>query len=278
MSSAVFRDHLFDGQVVLVTGGGTGIGYAIAQELVRLGATVVLAARDGARVERAAARLDAELGRPVHARACDLRDRAAVEVLARGVVADHGGLHVLVNNGGGQFFAPAETISPRGWDAVVQTNLTGTWNMTRAAADAWMLDHGGVVLSITMLTRRAFPGMVHSVAARAGVEAMTRTLAVEWARAGIRLNCLAPGLVASSGLRRYPMGLEELAGLQSAVPLKRFASVEEIAWASVFLLSPAAAYVTGTTMVVDGGKELWGDWWPIPDPEPLPALVIPDGD
>lgn len=275
MSSRIFRDDLFAGQVALVTGGGTGIGAAIARELAELGATVVIASRRASHVEPAAKGLSEAVGRPVHGEVCDIRDRDAVRRLVDGVVARHGGLHLLVNNGGGQFFSPAEGISDRGWDAVVATNLTGTWNVTRAAADAWMLAHGGAVLSITMLTRRSFPGMAHSVAARGGVEAMTRTLAVEWASRGVRLNCLAPGYIASSGLHNYPQGLEFLRTLQRVVPMKRFGTVQEVAWAAAYLLSPAAAYVTGETLTVDGGKELWGDYWPIPDPEPLPPLTIP---
>lgn len=155
------------------------------------------------------------------------------------------------------------------------TNLTGTWNLTRAAADAWMLAHGGQVVNITMLTTRTFPGMAHSVAARSGVEAMSRTLAVEWAARNIRVNCVAPGLIASSGLRNYPDGVNLARQIQATVPLKRLGTTEEIAWAVAWLVSPAGAYVTGQLVTIDGGRSLWGDWWPIPDPDPLPVVEIP---
>jgi citronellol/citronellal dehydrogenase len=126
-----------------------------------------------------------------------------------------------------------------------------------------------------MLTGRAFPGMAHSVAARSGVEAMTRTLAVEWANKGIRINSIAPGFVASSGIKRYPAGLELISQMRSFVPMKRLATCDEIAWAVAFLASPAGAYITGETMTIDGGKTLWGDWWPIPDPEDVGTIDIP---
>jgi citronellol/citronellal dehydrogenase len=205
---------------------------------------------------------------------CDIRDRDATARLTADVLAQHGRIDLLVNNGGGQFFSPAEAISGKGFDAVVATNLTGTWNLTRAVADAWMLAHGGAIVNITMLTRRTFPGMAHSVAARAGVEAMSRTLAVEWAGRGIRVNCVAPGLVASSGMAKYPPELDVLGQMTRHVPLKRLATPEEIAWMVVFLASPAGAYVTGQTFTVDGGKELWGDWWPIPDPPDMARAEI----
>jgi citronellol/citronellal dehydrogenase len=276
MHSRIFRDDLFAGQVCLVTGGGTGIGAATARELGKLGATVVIASRKPENVEPAAKGLSAELGREVTGEICDIRDRDAVASMTKRVLDRHGRIDVLVNNGGGQFFGPAEGISPKGWDAVIQTNLTGTWNMTRAVADAWMLAHGGNIVNVTMLTARTFPGMVHSVASRSGVEAMTRTLAVEWAARNIRVNCVAPGLVASSGLKRYPMGLDAIGALQAHIPMKRFATCEEVAWSIVFLASPAAAYVTGEIFTIDGGKTLWGDWWPIPDPEGgLQPVVIP---
>ena len=147
--------------------------------------------------------------------------------------------------------------------------------MTRAVADRCMLKGGGKIVNITMLTKNAFPGMVHSVAARSGVEAMTRSLAVEWASRGICINSVAPGIVASSGLRRYPQGLGVIEKAKSTVPLKRLATCEEIAWMVAYLASPAGDYITGQTFTVDGGKTLWGDLWPIPDPPDLEPIVIP---
>jgi NAD(P)-dependent dehydrogenase (short-subunit alcohol dehydrogenase family) len=273
--SRIFRDDLFAGRVALVTGGGTGIGVAIARELGKLGASVVIASRKPEHIETAAAGLSKELGRTVVGELCDIRDREATARLVRSVLDRYGRIDVLVNNGGGQFFSPAEAITAGGWDAVIATNLTGTWNMTRAVADAWMLAHGGAILNITMLTRRTFPGMAHSVSARAGVEAMTRTLAIEWASKGIRLNCIAPGFVASSGIGRYPAGLQLIDQMKSLVPLKRLATCEEIAWAVAWLASPAGDYVTGQVITIDGGKELWGDWWAIPDPPEMTPVELP---
>lgn len=275
MTSRIFRDDLLAGQVALITGGGTGIGAAIAREVGKLGATVVIASRKAEHIEPAAAGLSREIGRPVHGEILDIRDRAAIGAGVSRVLQAHGRIDLLVNNGGGQFFAPAEAITPNGWDAVVATNLTGTWNATRAVADAWMLANGGAIVNITMLAKRTFPGMAHSHAARAGVEALTRTLAVEWAPRNIRVNCVAPGYVASSGLRRYPAGLGLVEKMQQMVPMKRLATCEEIAWWVTFLATPAGAYVTGQTLTVDGGKELWGDYWPIPDPPDLGPVVVP---
>jgi len=275
MNSAIFRDDLLQNQVFIVTGGGTGIGASIARELGRLGAKVVIASRKEPNILAAAAGLSEQIGREVTGMTCDIRDREQVSEFVAGVLEKHGTIDGLINNGGGQFFAPAETISPKGWDAVVATNLTGTWNMTRAVHDAWMGKNGGSITNITMLTKRTFPGMTHSVAARAGVEAMTRTLAVEWVQKGIRLNCVAPGLVASSGLKRYPAGLGVLTQMQKFIPMKRPATCDEIAWMVAYLASPAGAYITGQVLTIDGGKELWGDWWPIPDPPDMGEVDIP---
>lgn len=275
MTSQIFRDDLFEGQVAIVTGGGTGIGAAIAREFTRLGGTVVIASRKQSSIEPAANGLTEELGRRVYGDICDIRDRDAVRAFVTRVLDQHGRIDHLINNGGGQFFSPAAGISDRGWDAVVATNLTGTWNMTRAVYDQWMMKHGGSVLNITMLTKRAFPGMAHSVAARSGVEALSRTLAIEWANQKIRINCIAPGYVASSGLRRYPQGLSIIQQIQSVVPMKRLATCDEVAWAAAYLASPAGAYITGQVLTIDGGKELWGDYWPIPDPDEMPPIDIP---
>ncbi len=275
MHSKIFRDDLLQGKVALVTGGGTGIGAAIARELGNLGATVVIASRKIEKITPATKGLTEEIGREVFGEILNLRDRESITACVTRIIEKHGRIDILVNNAGGQFFAPAELITPNGWDAVVATNLTGTWSLTRAVADQWMLKHGGSVLNITMLTSGAFAGMAHSVSARAGVEAMTRTLAVEWAPRGIRINCIAPGYVASAGLRNYPKGLGLVEKMKSVVPMKRLATCDEIAWAAVFLTSPAGEYVTGQTWTVDGGKSLWGDYWPIPDPPDMKPVELP---
>jgi NAD(P)-dependent dehydrogenase (short-subunit alcohol dehydrogenase family) len=266
MNSSIFRDDLLAGRVALVTGGGTGIGAQISRELANLGATVVIASRKAKNIEPAAAHLDAECAGRVFPVVLDIRNREQVTEVCQGIVEEHGSLDILVNNGGGQFLAPAEAITPNGFDAVVGTNLTGTWNVIRGASDAWMLKHGGRIVNITMLWERGFPGMAHSVAARNGVHAITRTLAVEWAGRGIRINSVAPGYVASSGLKRYPKHLGVLERIQQVVPLKRLARREEVAWLVAYLVGPAGEYITGQVWNVDGGKELWGDFWPIPDP------------
>jgi NAD(P)-dependent dehydrogenase (short-subunit alcohol dehydrogenase family) len=272
--SRIFRDDLFEGKVCLVTGGGTGIGAATARELASLGATVVIASRKRDHVEPAAKGLSELAGRTVHGDLVDIRDRASVKGLVDRTIAAHGRIDLLVNNGGGQFFAPSETISENGWNAVIATNLTGTWNVTQAVANGWMLEHGGSIVNITMLTKRGFPGMSHSVAARAGVEALTKNLAIEWAGRKVQVNCIAPGLIASGGMKTYPGWQDLVARMVTTVPQKRYGSVDDIAWLVAYLASPAGQYVTGQTLVVDGGKELWGDWWPIPDPDPAVPVQL----
>lgn len=272
---SVFRPDVLAGKVAVVTGGGSGIGAAITRALGHMGAQVVIASRKADRIAAASAGLSKELPLPVTGIACDVRDRAAVDTLVKTTLEKHGRIDILVNNGGGQFLCPAESITPRGWDAVIATNLTGQWAITQAVANAWMLANGGSIVNITMLLQRGFPGMAHSVSARAGVEALTRTLAVEWASRGVRLNSVQPGLIASSGLKNYPEGMFIAEQVQSRVPLKRFGTVDEIAGTVAFLCSPAGAYITGQTLIVDGGQSLWGDNWIIPDPEPLPTVVVP---
>ena len=272
--SQIFRADLLRGRVAVVTGGGTGIGAFIAHELGCLGAEVVIASRKAEHIAPAAEALSGVLGREVLGLACDIRDPADTARLAAATLERFGRIDVLVNNGGGQFMSPAELIRPKGWDAVVQTNLTGTWNMTRAVADAWMLRNGGRILNITMLTRRGFPGMTHSVSARAGVEAMTRSLAVEWAPYNVLVNCIQPGIIASNGLNNYPEGKAIARQTQAEIPLHRLGSCHDVAWLVAFLASPAGAYVTGQVWAVDGGRELWGNTWPLTPPDPLPEVEI----
>lgn len=274
-AASVFQPGGLAGKVALVTGGGTGIGAATARQLGRMGAEVVIASRKAANIEPAARGLSAELGREVLGVVADVRDRASVDALIAATLARFGRLDILVNNGGGQFLCPAEALSARGWDSVVATNLTGQWAVIQAAANAWMLANGGAIVNVTMLSRRGFPGMAHSVSARAGVEALSRTLAVEWASRGVRINCVAPGIIASSGMRNYPEGAVDVQTLARIIPMKRLGTAEEIAATIAFLASPAAAFLTGQTLTVDGGQSLWGDHWPIPDPEPLPHVELP---
>jgi len=273
-ASQIFRDDLLAGKVAVITGGGTGIGAFIAHELGCLGAEIVIASRKAENIEPAAAALSKRLGRDVLGLTCNIRDPDDTAALVTKTVERFGRLDILVNNGGGQFMAPAQLIRKKGWDAVIQTNLTGTWNLTRAAADGWMLNNGGRIINITMMTRRGFPGMAHSVSARAGVEALTRTLAVEWAPNNILVNAIQPGIIRSSGMKNYPAGLEIARAAQATIPLQHLGGCDDVSWLVAYLASPAGRYITGEVFAVDGGKQLWGDAWPIPSADPLPPVVL----
>jgi citronellol/citronellal dehydrogenase len=269
---SIFREGLFDGQVVVVSGGGTGIGRAIARELASLGAMVVICSRDLGHLEPTRAEIEASGGQ-VTALPCNIREPEAVESLFATVVERHGRVDGLVNNGGGQFLTPAEAITPKGWHAVVETNLTGTFYMCRAALERSMREQGGSIVNIVMEMWRGFPGMAHSGAARAGVVNLTQTLALEWAQFGVRINAVAPGLIASSGLRRYPAEIQaQLATIAQDVPAQRMGTESEVAAAVLYLLSPAAAFVSGATLKVDGAGSLYRlQGYTIPEHTPWPA-------
>lgn len=259
---SVFRPGLFDGTVALVTGAGSGIGRCTAHELAALGAAVALAGRKADKLERVAAEI-AEAGGTASVHPVDIRDAAAVDAAIDTVLGRHGRLDALVNNAGGQFPAPLESISPNGWDAVVRTNLTGGFLVARAAYTRWMRDHGGAVVNMVADMWHGMPGMGHSGAARAGMLNFTETAACEWAASGVRVNAVAPGWIASSGFDTYDASMRaELRRLRTVVPLQRFGTESEVSAAIVYLLSPAAAFVTGTCLRIDGGVPNARHTWP----------------
>jgi citronellol/citronellal dehydrogenase len=258
-----FAPGLFTDQVAIVTGGGTGIGRATALALARLGARVVIASRRAEHLEPTARELAEVAGAErVHHQTCDIREPAEVSALVEAALGRFGRIDCLVNNAGGQFPSPAESITPKGWAAVIRNNLNGTFYMTReVAARAMIPQRGGRIVNVIAQIFRGFPGMAHTGAARAGVENLTMTLAVEWAQHRICVNAVAPGVIQSSGTVRYPPELLE-AG-RRITPLKRLGTEAEVADAILFLLSQG--FVTGATLYVDGGARLWGEGWPIPD-------------
>jgi citronellol/citronellal dehydrogenase len=250
---SVFRPGLFAGRAIIVTGGGSGIGRCIAHELASLGASVALVGRRPEKLEAVAAEIAAG-GARTSVHPFDIRDEAAVQAGIAAVMSAHGRIDGLVNNAGGQYPAPAETLSLKGWEAVVRTNLTGGFLMARETHAAWMGEHGGAIVNIIADIWGGMPGMAHSGAARAGMLNLTETLASEWAPSGIRVNAVAPGWIASSGMETYAEPVRaKLASQWRAVPLQRYGSEAEVAAAVVFLLSEAANFITGDCLRVDGG-------------------------
>jgi citronellol/citronellal dehydrogenase len=263
--SKIFRSDLLEGRTVIITGGGSGIGLAIAEECLALGARVAIGARKADRLESAAATLR-ERGGDVYAAPLDIRDPEATQGWVDGVSAHwEGQIDVLVNNAGGQFPSPAIAIRPKGWRAVVDTNLNGTWFMSQAVGEKMMKTGGGRIINIVANMWRGFPGMAHTGAARAGVVNLTRTLALEWAKSGILVNAVAPGVIRSSGLDTYPKEIRDSIETEvpKHIPLKRLGTMEDVAWAVVYLASAAGDYVTGETICVDGGQAHWGTVFPI---------------
>jgi len=258
----VFAPGILRDQVAIVTGGGSGIGLATALELVRLGARVAICGRTAAKLDAAAEQLR-QAGGTVLARPCDIREPLQVEAFVTAVLGELGRIDIVVNNAGGQFPSPAQHITPNGFLAVVKNNLVGTFHVCREVANQAMIPaRRGRIINVIANIYRGFPGMAHTGAARAGVENLTMSLAVEWAQFKILVNAVAPGIILSSGTSQYPPQLLER-GVRET-PLKRAGTCEEVAAAIVFLASPAAQFITGATLRIDGGQALWGHSWEIP--------------
>lgn len=257
MYQSVFRAELFAGQVVVVTGSGSGIGRCVAHELASLGATVALVGRNQDKLAAVQAELQ-QAGVPedrVSRHRADIRDEAAVKALVAEVLARHGRIDALVNNAGGQYIAPLASIGVKGWQAVLDTNLTGGFLMARECFVQHMAEHGGSIVNMVADIWGSMPGMGHSGAARAGMVSLTETAAAEWATHGVRVNAIAPGYIASSGMDHYPPeAAAMLRKIPATVPAGRFGNEAEVSASIVFLLSPAASFISGTVLRVDGAR------------------------
>ncbi len=257
MYQSVFRTALFAGQVVVVTGGGSGIGRCVAHELASLGAIVALVGRNQDKLAAVQAELQ-QAAVPedrVSRHSADIRDEAAVKALVAEVLARHGRIDALVNNAGGQYIAPLASIGAKGWQAVLDTNLTGGFLMARECFVQHMAEHGGSIVNMVADMWGSMPSMGHSGAARAGMVSLTETAAAEWAPHGVRVNAIAPGYIASSGMDHYPPeAAAMLRKMPATVPAGRFGNEAEVSASIVFLLSPAASFISGTVLRVDGAR------------------------
>lgn len=261
---SIFHPDLFKGQTFIVTGGGSGIGRCTAHELAALGARVALVGRKAEKVEAVKAEIT-EDGGIATAHVCDIREEESVKTTVAEILEEHGGLNGVVNNAGGQFPSPLAGINQKGWETVVRTNLTGGFLMAREAYTQALSKTGGAIVNIVADMWGGMPGMGHSGAARAGMVNFTQTAAVEWGTSGVRVNAVAPGWIASSGMDNYPEHMKQwIRSLGDNVPLKRMGTEAEVSAAICFLLSPGAAFVSGDCLRIDGAASQGGRVWPFP--------------
>src|SRR5215210_4499021 len=268
MPSKIFQPGLLEGQVAIVSGGGSGLGRAAALELASLGARVVVCGRRQQPLDET---VELEPGDRIEAQACDIREEDQVEALVEGICERHGRVDLLVNNAGGQYLAPAEDITPKGFRTVIRLNVEGTWLMTHTVATRAMIPggRGGKIVNVTLSPHHGLPGMAHSSAARAAVENLTRVLSIEWARFGIRLTAVAPGPMGTETLMtKYPKAVVD--SVASTVPLQRMGTEEEFAWLVAYLASPAGDYLSGAVLTLDGARDNWFGAWP-------PAGIMGEG-
>ncbi|MEQ1536150.1 MAG: SDR family oxidoreductase [Burkholderiaceae bacterium] len=264
---SIFAPQLFANKVIVVTGGGSGIGRCTAHELAALGAQVVLIGRKLEKLQSVAVELGADNpGAPTATfHICDIRQEETVKATVAAIVAQHGHVDGLVNNAGGQYISPLENIGLKGWDAVVASNLTGGFLMARECYVQSMQQRGGSIVNVVADIWGSMPGMGHSGAARAGMVSLTETAALEWAKCGVRVNAVAPGYIASSGMDHYPPeAADMLRANRLTVPLGRYGNEAETSAGIVFLLSPAASFISGSVLRIDGARpqvrQGWGDY------------------
>lgn len=262
---SVFKKSTFSGCNIIITGGGSGIGRCIAHELTSLGATALLIGRKIDKLANVALEITDNGGRAFY-KVCDIREEEHVEATIQSFVDEHGCIHGLVNNAGGQYPAPLATINKKGFETVVRTNLVGGFLISKAVFTKSMNKTGGAIVNIIADMWGGMPGMGHSGAARSGMDNLTKTAAVEWACCGVRVNAVAPGWIQSSGMDSYKGPITAfIPKLCKAVPLKRLGTEAEVSAAVCFLLSPAASFITGATLRVDGAASLGNPIFPLPE-------------
>jgi citronellol/citronellal dehydrogenase len=274
--NSIYRRDLFRDRIVVITGGGSGIGRCTAHELASLGAHVAIVGRNEAKLERVRCEIESD-GGSISAHVGDIRDEDAVIATVERVLTDHGRIDGLVNNAGGQYRAPMKTISTKGFEAVVRSNLTGGFIFMREVYNRWMIDHGGAIVNMIADIWHGWPHFSHSAAARGGMLTLSECAATEWAESGVRVNTVAPGSIASQGLDTYEDKDTVFIrnDLTPGIPLQRFGTEAEVSAAIVYLLSPAASYITGSCIRIDGGApNARRGWW---DLQPAKNNVAFDG-
>lgn len=263
---SVFRPGLFDGQVFLITGGGSGIGRCTAHELASLGATVAIAGRSMEKLEAVASEIREDNGK-VSCHACDIRVEDQVVALVDAVLNEHGRIDGLVNNAGGQYRQPLNQISSKGFEAVVRLNLFGGFMVMRETYNRWMQDNGGAIVNVIADIWNGWANYAHSGASRGGMWTLSESAASEWAPAGVRVNCVAPGGIESSGFDTYePDAQREILKFPPTIPAQRYGNVAEMSGAITYLLSPVASFITGSCIRVDGGAPNARNCWNPPTP------------